>query len=443
MSARSILFGFVATILAAAPMATASAQGVLPLAPADYRHDFAPFETFDIKNMSAAPDPHEGFFFTFDKLSWAFSGEKNLIGNPNVVANFPDILRGVTPPQVFNGLNDSSPEATFAWGERYEFGYVADHHGWTASVLDGPEVSDIEMYGDVEAILDDPRNTNVIVTTFNPTSGNVVILFDAPANMLLGFLPVDADLDGTIDGFADLDGDGVLDLDDLIVHLTSFDEVTVRNRTELDGIDLMKTYRFKPSSHGSFVEFSFGARYLRFHDNFRVDAFGGILNDLQLGGIDPANPVEQKTSFWDTTIENHIVGPQVAMKWTKRIGRFSYNANGRFTFGYNVQDHDQVGQIGTGLDTDLVGQPILMSNTAFRHGKQEQDFSPLVELRTELNYHLTTDFALKLGFNATFIDNIRRASRQVDYTLPNMGFIDGGTQEIFVAGVNFGCEFNR
>jgi hypothetical protein len=86
---------------------------------------------------------------------------------------------------------------------------------------------------------------------------------------------------------------------------------------------------------------------------------------------------------------------------------------------------------------------MLMSNTAFRHGKQEQEFSPLVEFRTEVGYYLTEDFALKLGFNATFIDNIRRASRHVDYTLPNMGFIEGGTEEIFVSGVNIGAEFNR
>jgi hypothetical protein len=87
--------------------------------------------------------------------------------------------------------------------------------------------------------------------------------------------------------------------------------------------------------------------------------------------------------------------------------------------------------------------PIYLHNSAFRHGKQEHDFSPLVEFRTGLNYHVTQAFALTLGFNATFIDNVRRASPSVAYVLPNMGFRDSGTQEIFTAGVNFGVEFNR
>ena len=465
MSARTIFLGLVATILSAGPALTASGQTWQPFGPVDYRHDWAPFETFDIKNMSSAPDPHEGFFASFDKLSWAMPGERNLVGNENVVAFFPDVLRGINPPQVFNGVTDSAPEAIFGWGERYEIGYVCDHHGWTASVLDGPEATDFEQYGFIDSILDDPNNDDILVFQTNPAVGNVVILFDAQPNALLGFLFADTDGDGDYDQPFDLDLDGVLDFDDLITYVPSFDLVTVRNRTELDGVELMKDYRFKQTSHGSVVELSYGARYLRLHDNFRVEGLGGPFNDYNLPA-DAANPVDSRTSFWDTTIDNHLVGPQVALKWSKRQGRFSYNVNGKFTFAYNVQDHDQFGQIVTaydfqGPDPPVVvtpappalpvpvaifegnARPILLGNSAFRHGKQEQEFSPLVEFRTEVNYHLTQDFALKLGFNATFIDNLRRASRQIDYTLPNMGFVDRGTQEILVGGVNFGCEFNR
>lgn len=459
MSARSNILGVVAAILAGL-IGTAEAQVWQPFGPVDYRHDFAPFETFDIKNMSSAPDPQEGFFFTFEKLSWSVQGEHNTIGNPDAVVFFPDVLPGVDSPRVFNGLTDSAPEATFGWGERYEFGYVNDHHGWAVSVLDGPDVTDSEVYGFIDEIFEDPLNDDATVVLHpHPSAGNVVILFEAVPELLTGFLFVDSDGDGETDLQVDVNQDGVLTLEDSIVFLTSFDRVTARNHTELDGVEVMKTYRFKPTHRGSVVEFSFGARYLRVHDQFRVDAHGGILNDLNLP-LDGAAPVDDRTSFWDTTIDNHIVGPQVALRWSKRRGRFTYSAGGRFTFGYNVQDHDQVGQIGTALDygqegtiiqavppagagIGYDGQPMLMSNTAIRHGKQEQDFSPLVEFRTEVNYHLTQDFALKLGFNATFMDNIRRASPSVAYVLPNMGFRDAGTQEFFTAGVNFGAEFNR
>jgi hypothetical protein len=459
MSSRSIFLGIVATILSVGAAGTTCAQGWQPFAPVDYRHDFAPFETFDIKNMSSAPDHNEGFFFGFDKLSWVAPGEKNAIGNPNVQATFPNILRGVDPPLIFNGLTDAVPEATFGWGERYEFGYIVDHHGWTASVLDGPDVSDIAEYGFLDGFLDNPNNQDNLVYPSNPGFGNVIILFDSQPNTLLGFLYADVDGDGTYEVPYDLDGDIVLDLDDLITYLPSFDLVRVRNNTELDGVEVMKAYRFKPTSHGSLVEFSYGARYLRLNDNFRVEGLGGPFSDLNFAP-DADNPVDGQRSFWDTTIENHIVGPQVALRWAKRQGRFAYNVNGRFTFGYNVQDHDQSGQVITAYDTQgaaappvniagnaiFVGsgpRPIYLGNYAFRHGKQEQEFSPLVEFRTEVSYYLAQDFALKLGFNATFVDNIRRASSHIDYTLPAMGFVEGGTEEIFVSGINFGAEFNR
>ncbi|MBN1852240.1 MAG: hypothetical protein JW829_05925, partial [Pirellulales bacterium] len=88
-------------------------------------------------------------------------------------------------------------------------------------------------------------------------------------------------------------------------------------------------------------------------------------------------------------------------------------------------------------------QPLFGQTVTFRHTKQDQEFSPIVEFRAEVNYHLSKAFALKLGFNATFIDNIRRASRQTAYVLPSMGFIDGGTQDFLASGVYGGFEVNH
>ena len=79
-----------------------------------------------------------GYFFRYDKLSWAATGERNTIGDPDVqvlseiiytdaliefngTTNVPlrsDDLRY----RIINGLQDVAPTAQFAWGERYEFG---------------------------------------------------------------------------------------------------------------------------------------------------------------------------------------------------------------------------------------------------------------------------------------------------------------------------------
>jgi hypothetical protein len=64
-----------------------------------------------------------------------------------------------------------------------------------------------------------------------------------------------------------------------------------------------------------------------------------------------------------------------------------------------------------------------------------------VELRAQASYQITRALAARLGYTATFVDNIRRASAQVKYELPNMGFRDEEiTQDILINGVNFGFD---
>ena len=64
-------------------------------------------------------------------------------------------------------------------------------------------------------------------------------------------------------------------------------------------------------------------------------------------------------------------------------------------------------------------------------------------MRVETTYHLTRTVALKLGYTATFVDNIRRAALHVRYRLPNMGLVDAGSQHLFYSGANVGIEINH
>ncbi|TWT43291.1 BBP7 family outer membrane beta-barrel protein [Botrimarina hoheduenensis] len=49
--------------------------------------------------------------------------------------------------QVKNGILDATPDAEFAWGDRYEFGYSDGERGWTIGILDGPEAKSNATYG--------------------------------------------------------------------------------------------------------------------------------------------------------------------------------------------------------------------------------------------------------------------------------------------------------
>jgi hypothetical protein len=249
-------------------------------------------------------------------------------------------------------------------------------------------------------------------------------------------------LDGdTIPGFAllvvqDIDGNDVIvgtitDFGDLHRFNVRFDQLSVRNTTETQGVEIMRTHELD-NSHMPVKEqrnrfaIAYGARFLRLEDKFWWQGLGDILG----------------RSFADTEVENQVVGPQIRAKWTHQRGRFGFDLDGRFVAGYNIQDITQEGGIGEnlrpgGVNALLYGQP-----TYFAYGQAENFFSPLAEMRVEGSYQLTSSFAVKLGYTAMYMDNISRASQLVRYRLPDMGIRQDqvGKQDIFINGVDFGIE---
>jgi hypothetical protein len=249
-------------------------------------------------------------------------------------------------------------------------------------------------------------------------------------------------LDGdTIPAFAllialDIDGNEVVvgtitDFDDLHRYNVRFDQLAMRNTTETNGVEIMRTHDLDNSHHPvkeqrNHFSIGYGARFLRIQDNFWWQGLGDLLG----------------RSYAGTSTANQIVGPQIRAKWTHQRGRVGLDLDGRFVAGYNIQDIDQEGGIGEnlrpgGLNALLYGQP-----TYFAYGRQDNFFSPLAEMRVEGSYQLTSAFALKLGYTAMFVDNITRSSQIVRYRLPDMGFRDDqiGKQNIFINGVDFGIE---
>jgi len=273
---------------------------------------------------------------------------------------------------------------------------------------------------------------NGVVTSIQITAAAVVtgadgITDDLDGDTLPGFffVGVDTDADGTIDVIT---GTGV-DYDDLHLFNIRFDTFEVRNIADTSGIEIMKTHqlsnRYKPvNRHGTQLNIAYGVRYLRLRDSFFFEGRGDFLG----------------RTFATTKARNSVVGPQIRAMWNRRHGKWNTEFDGRFTFGYNVQDQDQVGAIGEdlvpgGLNSSVSGQP-----TAFSYGRQENTFAPLVELRAQTSYQATNSIALKLGYTAMFIDNITRASQTVRWYLPDMGLLRGGEQDIFINGLDFGVD---
>jgi hypothetical protein len=133
------------------------AQENVPTGPSNYEDDlqiFAPYQ-LDLDNM--ADKQWSGYFFEYNKLFWAYTGERSTIGSPRVSENvngvqvqgqFAELIYQPNPgdklpenfpqtPLIENELTNVGPRAGFALGNRYELGYRDQGHGWTVGVLDG------------------------------------------------------------------------------------------------------------------------------------------------------------------------------------------------------------------------------------------------------------------------------------------------------------------
>jgi hypothetical protein len=164
---------------------------------------------------------------------------------------------------------------------------------------------------------------------------------------------------------------------------------------------------------------------LKLYDEFNLNMLGSVLHDV----------------FVDTSFKNQIIGPQIGLRWLNRRQRWTLDANGRFTFGYNQADWDQIGLMGRGLVPGALNQPLYARPTQFSHGTIERQFSPVAEMRLQAQYNFTRSFSLKFGYTGSFIGNIKRASTSDKYALPDFGYENAGTQDLLINGFDLGVEF--
>jgi hypothetical protein len=186
-----------------------------------------------------------------------------------------------------------------------------------------------------------------------------------------------------------------------------------------------------PNRFGGFFELMSGVRYIEFDDDFAAIGTGGTLDE----------------SRWTGIAENHVVGPQVGGRWFRKFGRWTWSAESKFIFGFNQQNLRVEGFLGSNLDpTTLVQYQISnMGPTTFVHREHEDEFSPAAELRIAFSYQITSAISARVGWTGIWIDNIARASRIINYEVPNMG-IDlskNSADYAFMNGVTFGIDLNR
>lgn len=239
---------------------------------------------------------------------------------------------------------------------------------------------------------------------------------------------------GDINGDGDVDDDEVvgtfIDFGDLYEFNVFFDQVDVRNRVELDGVELMFTHELDRGhkldrGRRDDMQLRYGVSYLRFRDDFNFEGLGSILG---------------RTSV-DHETDNQFVGPSVGLRWRRDHGNWDFSLDTQVTLSYNIVDHRQNGIFGEELIPGALNRPINGRTYTSVDSKHEDDFSPMAELRAEARYKITKALAVTVGYKAKFIDNIQRSSDAVVYS--NEWGINSKKSDVFINGVTFGVEFRH
>ncbi|MCA9149779.1 MAG: hypothetical protein KDA92_10790, partial [Planctomycetales bacterium] len=315
--------GVCAALVGLATVREVNAGGHPPLFPdfCELDADFNWFEPIYCDSPDAS-DANEGMYFSYERVNWnVLSAPRTAVGDPTIgnpalhgglVINSSILVKdglgnAPLPTPISNAIDVAQPDSEFGWGNRFEFGYIWDNAGWNIGVVEGYESVDSETYG--------VENTNVGA---QPFTGSVAVLFEFPPGLLEGF--VDADGDGAID---DVLPDNVLTFDDTTLFVPSFDTLTINHRSRIDGVEVMRTLRRNDFyARNSVVEFMYGVRFMRVDNEMRALGLGGFLAD----------------SNWASEVENKMVGPQVALRWSKSQRRWGLRAQGRFMAAMNIRD---------------------------------------------------------------------------------------------------------
>lgn len=479
------------------------------------------FEPVDL-DLDCLPVRNDcGYMFSYDKLYWSFTGEKTTIGAPGLT--YPSEITHRRNPQdedpalfnqlpladhpqpytIINGIQDAPPSEAFGWGDRYEFGYFEDDRAWTVSILDGPDVSNYDVYGfiplflgndgvdiDGDGTIDENQGTGVFGpgppgASAEPTPleillaptlngfGSVHVNFEADPGLFLGFrdywddFDFDLDADDTLEGghivVVGPDGEADLVIDDINGNTGNFllllavdptdpdNTIVVAVATDFGDLHFFNvrfnTLQVRNRTDASGVELMKTHRLSnRHHLKKNQNSYLEVGYGLRLFRLDDHFRFDGITDiagrvFTKTRAENTLVGPQFRIKATKQVAKWTHSIDTRFMFGYNITDVDQTNGFGDDAVPGGLNNFLYIQPTFSRYGKADQEFSPFVEFRAETKYQLTKSLALKGGANFTYTNNITRASSVVQYRMPDFGIGATSQQDMFMAGLNFGVEF--
>ncbi len=376
-----------AFVIAAFLSCTGWAQEFQPLIEPDYfgpdLQFFAPAVVDDYGGQQLA---RTGFFATYERVFTNVSRPKDA---PPDNLGFPQIGDPGTQPASIQGQFGSF-EGDWTWGDRYELGYMTqDDHGWLCSVT----------------------------TVTGPNSSYII-----PQDSLEGFVGGE-------------DGGGTVPNIPAIIGLEQS-----LNKASLTSVEVNKVWRADPFHNGTVFEPMVGVRYARFIDYYKHDIYGRFdadplsgYPDFLVPNIDgPFEVIRTRKADFD----NMMLGGQLGFRLHRQFGHWSLSGevrafamqNWQFLSIYEQQTAYQYEQ-GTPPQPRIQtintsAPPTYVDNHEFVWGG---------EFRGNVSYDITRDIMLKFG--VTVLDLGQGVGRG--------GNLNGGNQDVLMAGLNFGISYNR
>ncbi len=429
---KTLLAAWTLVLVAAAPVLGAHPVGI---------DDLQLFAPADMSTYGGGYRANEGFFFSFDAmLMWPSKPDPGLIGDPTtrdvvITPQNPDLDgdgffdAGFDPIKVkeSSSISTGTLNAEEVSGQRYEFGYVEGHHGWFASILNvRPQTQTIVATDAHVVFVDSPFGS----VPQRHLQGPIWVVLDPATNETPPYW-----------------------IDDLPVR---FDDLEARYEITTWSTELSYLYRAHPFHCGGILELFLGARYMEIDDRFSVVAEERLPAEEE----DPPENIPHGLgdSWWDNRVENHLVGPQIGLRWYRKSNRWTWSTEARFFSGFNRQNIKQRGLLGEHLNGQGVIDAILdddeegvlkisnMQASPVSHDRRFHEWSPTAELRVDLKYQLTRSVSTGVGWTGIWIDGIARAPNTIDYILEQdsvMGIGDHNHEDFFLHSLSFRVELNR
>jgi hypothetical protein len=297
---------------------------------------------------------------------------------------------------------------------------------------------------------------------FPETYGQVLINFDDPQQLMLGWLdvwttpsgggpftpdgiPDDVDRDGHHGPSFDLEdpawvpetriiGAG-LDFDDVVLLPPTFMDVAEESQFRAGNVQFVHVLSFATprAEEGPLPEtfdvldISYGANFSAIPTAYDVRAYGGVLGD----------------SEWLTSLDNRTMGVQAGAVWTRRWRMLELQGVASASLNYNLIEAEQSVSIGEDLVPGQYNRPLYFPSSNATHTLKKDDFSPQAELGVRGSVYLSHSLQVFLGFDWLALYDIHFAKNAVVYELPSMGLIDAGGEKLEGYLTSVGIHWQR